>query len=416
MRSRRRFGRALTAFTAGVGGLALAAGAAAGASPPKPASDSGQHQVVVKTEYACTSGEGKTVQKLPAEITATVPTTIGAGEPVKLGDLALSFALARDAVPTTPPPTGTSGEPSTVVTARGSATIDIGATMTGKRGTTPVKLSIGDTAVNSAGDTAFTARGSATITTGAATGAISLDLGAPVITIGSGTAEATFTCTADHPAALTSVLVRTTDGKLPESPKPPAGKQNPGPGTIAQALGDPRYLYIGLEPLKVNGYSTVKKAKTRLNIETVMVNGVLGQPLELGLPLTENGDVLFPTLKANLLGFDFVPTSADVELLPVDFAGDNKMVPISVILREKDVTAHLENFVRIKNVKVNGVPLDVGPDCRTATPASIDLMSTQWDAVEEASSTRTRRPRTPSTAGSPSRSSPAAAGPNRSAR
>ncbi|GAA1983731.1 hypothetical protein [Amycolatopsis minnesotensis] len=384
MRSRRRFGRALTAFTAGVGGVALAAGAAAGASPPsKPSTDSVRHQVVAKTEYDCGTGEGAVAQKLPVEITATLPNFVEQGKPVKVDDLAFSFSLAHDAIPPSPAPTSTSGEPSTVVTARGSATADLGTTVAGKRTTTPLKLSIDDTPVNPAGTTTFTAKGGTAAAIGSATSTVLLDMGAPVITLGSGTAETTFTCTADAPTTLGSALVRTEDGRTPDNSKPATGKKTTplAAGGTAETLSEPGYIYFGVEPFKIDGYSTVKKAKTRLKIDTVLVNNIFGSPLETGLPSKQTGDLRFSVMKANLLGFDFVPTSADVELLPPDYEGGNATVPAAVILYPGDITSHLEVFVRITNVKVNGVPLDVGPNCRTATPASIDLTTTIWDPV-----------------------------------
>jgi hypothetical protein len=80
------------------------------------------------------------------------------------------------------------------------------------------------------------------------------------------------------------------------------------------------------------------------------------------------GRAELPPVTATLLAFRFVPVTATLnltELAPI------KIVSVSGITAlPYPITVHASTLVglRISNVKVNGVPLNVGPDCRTARP------------------------------------------------
>lgn len=376
--------RLLTATVLGMGGLALAAnGTLVGAAPEPPTADAGTHKVTKAVDYSCTSGDPAVSRPVKAGVAVTLPGSVAAGQPVRLRGAALTFSLPHDALPA----------PATPDTARritGAVMMELGTISNGKRTTTPLALSIPDTPLAMDGDTALTATGEATPVAKAVPGDLVVDLGAPSITLHVDTAELKMTCTAEAPAVLAIVSVPKA-GTKPGTPKPPAGRQS-GPGGSGGATTDllddpvpPPYFHQSVEPFGLTGWSTVRKVKAKLGIgPAVILDGVLHIPLS-GDPkdqTLQDGNVALPPTKGNFLGFDFVPTSADVELLPVDHDRGDRTIKVGLVLLNGPAVSHMETIVRIYNVKVNGVPLDVGPNCRTATPTKIDLVSDAWDASQ----------------------------------
>lgn len=75
----------------------------------------------------------------------------------------------------------------------------------------------------------------------------------------------------------------------------------------------------------------------------------------------------FPPAKSTFLTYGFMPTTATMELSQVGGPAvvHSHTLPTDTYPEWSTVTAQLS--MRIYDVEVNGVPLDVGPDCRTAT-------------------------------------------------
>ncbi|MFI1309933.1 DUF6801 domain-containing protein [Streptomyces albidoflavus] len=89
------------------------------------------------------------------------------------------------------------------------------------------------------------------------------------------------------------------------------------------------------------------------------------QPAEV--ELSYEGRRQTPPAQATFLTYGFVPTTATMVLeqagrmhLEADFYLGNPVTVVSTI--------RASLVLRLSDVKVNGVPLDVGPDCRTETP------------------------------------------------
>lgn len=87
------------------------------------------------------------------------------------------------------------------------------------------------------------------------------------------------------------------------------------------------------------------------------------------------GEPVLPPITATLLAFRFVPVTATLlirELSPIIIISASGITappfPISVV-----ATAKVS--IQITKVKVNGVPLNVGPHCRTAKPVSLKLFA-----------------------------------------
>ncbi|WP_409463750.1 hypothetical protein [Amycolatopsis sp. GA6-003] len=97
------------------------------------------------------------------------------------------------------------------------------------------------------------------------------------------------------------------------------------------------------------------------------------------VPLT--GKLSIPVTESYFVAFRFMPATATVELVPAgDVTGSTQVLTgkdanckktQTNLCADSEVTAKV--FVKLSNVKVDGKPLDVGPDCRTAQPAEVTL-------------------------------------------
>ncbi|MCP3803868.1 hypothetical protein NLX83_31825 [Allokutzneria sp. A3M-2-11 16] len=79
------------------------------------------------------------------------------------------------------------------------------------------------------------------------------------------------------------------------------------------------------------------------------------------------GDLILPPSPGYFIVFGFTPATSTVDFIP-EGRTVGKIVR-GVLNTVSKVT------IRLREVKVAGVPLDVGPNCRTATPVVIELTS-----------------------------------------
>lgn len=90
-----------------------------------------------------------------------------------------------------------------------------------------------------------------------------------------------------------------------------------------------------------------------------------------------NGKPQMPPARSTFLTFGFMPTTATVEMSltgPINIETIYQSAPDPVTHRIPETTtstAHVS--IRLYDVKVNGTPLDVGPDCRAVRPMSLVL-------------------------------------------
>jgi hypothetical protein len=94
--------------------------------------------------------------------------------------------------------------------------------------------------------------------------------------------------------------------------------------------------------------------------------------------LEYHGQPVLPPARATLLGFGFVPVSATIQISEI---GSLNLALISCAPTNKCPNPPPKNValffglvsLRISHVDVNGVPLDVGNHCQTATPFNLEL-------------------------------------------
>jgi hypothetical protein len=87
-----------------------------------------------------------------------------------------------------------------------------------------------------------------------------------------------------------------------------------------------------------------------------------------------DGQPMLPPAPGSFYSFGFVPTTATMQLTQIGLAN----VDIWVMTNGSSglATARLKLSARIFDATVNGVPLDVGPNCRTAVPIDAVLTAT----------------------------------------
>ncbi|MGA4954699.1 DUF6801 domain-containing protein [Streptomyces lavendulocolor] len=114
-------------------------------------------------------------------------------------------------------------------------------------------------------------------------------------------------------------------------------------------------------------------------------------PRDDGLVFTMYSDATFsyggkpqlPPVPSTFLTFGFMPTTATAELTldaPMEIATGSYFSPDGQFSEVTKATAKL--WVRLRDVKVNGTPLDVGPACRTARPMDLSLTGRGWYDAE----------------------------------
>jgi hypothetical protein len=99
------------------------------------------------------------------------------------------------------------------------------------------------------------------------------------------------------------------------------------------------------------------------------------------VPVT--GKLSIPVTASYFVTFRFMPATGTVELVPAgDVTGSTQVLTgkdtncrqtRTNLCADADITAKV--FVKLSNLKVEGKTLDVGPDCRTARPAEVNLKS-----------------------------------------
>ncbi|MGD9483278.1 DUF6801 domain-containing protein [Streptomyces sp. TRM70308] len=82
------------------------------------------------------------------------------------------------------------------------------------------------------------------------------------------------------------------------------------------------------------------------------------------------GDIVMPPSTSTFVNFDFMPVTARVEL--------DSLTPATIVMVQRTgeptrTTVGYDLQVRIAEARVNGVPLPVGPDCRTSEPIPVRL-------------------------------------------
>jgi hypothetical protein len=365
--------------------VALAGPDTAGAQPE-------EQKIDTDVPYQCDRPDG--TWHVVLRVTATFPAQGAIGEPVQPADVALALSVPPEAFTSL---TGAVSATSAVKLETGIAQGDMTASATwNATQAQPVPLEAngstvftGTTApepvtVGAAGDLSFTAGGlSATLTgwdaDGAATEPATVDL----------------TCVPESDAALAVVPVAKPGDPTFEMPKPEikVGSRDAAPSVSAAGTPPPECHKIPPPEGVTNyqsycanmaGYANVNKLHTSVlqpaGLFNISAGSFAGNCDGIRLKFCSkntvlpnyNGEPKLPPAPGSFYIFGLIPATGSMQLTQLGIANVDIWFQGSAGL----ATAKLQVSVRLFDVKINGVPLDVGPDCHTATPIDVVLTAT----------------------------------------
>ncbi|MFE0021228.1 hypothetical protein [Amycolatopsis sp. NPDC059021] len=160
-----------------------------------------------------------------------------------------------------------------------------------------------------------------------------------------------------------------------------ASSADPAPGAVAAAPQAPAAdfrlpfgFYVGDEQQPTTSH--VAKLGSDITFPQGRFDGaILG--MSGRVPIT--GKLSIPVTSSYFVSFRFMPATGTVELVPDgDSTGTVLILPSdqckavgTSLCADSEVTSKV--FIKLSNVKVDGKVLDVGPNCRTAQPASVTI-------------------------------------------
>ncbi|MGW5717019.1 DUF6801 domain-containing protein [Amycolatopsis sp. NPDC003865] len=385
----------LTRRTATRGALALlcavsvSTGAFTGtgsAAPGTAAADAGKGgREVAKTVAAtCPFADPVGPLKLDVKTEATLPASMTTGKPATIDGLAVSFSLPRAAAQQLL---------GAATTLEGGLTFQLLLEQGKVKDTLAVPLTIAATPLPAEGDLPLTAKGKLPAFSPSAAGLLKIRLTAPKLALGPTGAPPEqpaqqVPCTADTGQDLSFGSVAVLAATAPPSGKPlPGKKATPAPqpgGTKKHSLLDDEppvdenvTLVLPLQPNQIDNTATIAKTGAKIHSKpAALVNGVWFRiTTPDGFPIRSEitGEVAFAPVTVSYLGYGFLPITATVEFLPADYRSGT-MIHSFGTLFDGILRNHLDVVSRLSDVKVNGVPLDAGPDCVSATPMPIDMI------------------------------------------
>ncbi|MEV0661413.1 DUF6801 domain-containing protein [Actinomadura luteofluorescens] len=354
--------------------------------------------------YACRLPSG-TSQDVGVRVRGTFPAEGTAGRPVQPGRVTATVTIPKAAVPEV----GALGGASVV----GAAELGVSVRQNGEAAaaawpglTTPA------TPVADGADLVLAASGDVPPVTPAGTGDLTFIAGELTLELSprdahggvprDAKAPISVGCepSGEHVLATVPVLRGPDTGTAPAAPAPPktappetgkrAAAEAPGgtPAECGKFTGPTDDWYSGC--VYLSGFSNV----TKLKGAAILNDPEFGRPALTNLvySLTDTGASVRQRFvsplrsRSTFLTFGFMPTTATMEmtqrpLKPGEDYGTFEAVS-DMQTGVQSVNAHMRMSIRISDVSVNGTPLDVGENCRTATDADIVLKGQMTSVLE----------------------------------
>jgi hypothetical protein len=151
-------------------------------------------------------------------------------------------------------------------------------------------------------------------------------------------------------AAALFVCILTT-GDAQGSPTPPP-VPSPPRGAEPQLTISVSYWVDGVSTVAKLG-SSLKIGRGRLDANVDLATGAI------------SGDLSLPSSVGHFLSFQFLPVSSTTDFIPDG--------PSTGTYQAGILDATTKVFIRLRDLRVNGTPLDAGPSCRTVTPAELHI-------------------------------------------
>jgi hypothetical protein len=369
--------------------VSAATGALTGTGSAAPGVDTPDTEAVQTAHRAfaasCPFAEPVGAVTLPMTADAKLPASVTAGTRATIDGFTVRVTVPRA---TALQLLGTDG-----TALEGGLTIDLVLEQGKVRDTLAIPLTFAATPLPAEGDLSLVAAGKVPDFSVTSSGATRLRLAAPRIALGPAKPAAAgatpepapqAACTApDQDLSFGYLVVASTVGPAePKTPVPgkPAPKV-PGGGKQHNLIDDPPpddtvTLRLPLLPNQVDNTTTIAKTGAKIHSNaSALVNGIWVQVTDQEgnqISGTITGELGFTPVTVTYLGYGFLPISATVEFLPDDYQ-HTKMISSKGSLVDGILYNHLDVRSRLSDVKVNGVPLDAGPDCVSESTISIDM-------------------------------------------
>ncbi|SEF35769.1 hypothetical protein SAMN05421837_108364 [Amycolatopsis pretoriensis] len=373
------------AVTAATGALTGTGSAAPGATAPDPGARYAAHRAFTAT---CPFADPVGAVTIAMNAEARLPASVRSGDRATIDGFTVRLGVPRTAALQLLGPDGTELE--------GGLTVDLVLEQGKVRDTLAVPLTIAATALPADGDLSLVATGKVPGFSVTSSGATKIRLAAPRIALGpaapaaSGTAPAPApqaTCTAAAGQDLSFGYLVVGSAAVPAKPVAPApGKPAPkvrGGGKQHNLIDDDPppddtvTLRLPLLPNQVDNTTDIVKTGAKIHSNAAaLVNGMWVQVTDQDgnqISGTITGELSFTPVTVTYLGYGFLPISATVEFLPDDYRR-GKEISSKGSLVDGILYNHLDVRSRLSDVKVNGVPLDAGPDCVSESTISIDML------------------------------------------
>ncbi|MEU0789333.1 DUF6801 domain-containing protein [Amycolatopsis sp. NPDC005961] len=335
-------------------------------------------KATASVSVTCPFADPLGARKLTAETAATLPAQAKTGTSAKIGAFSAKLTLPRDVALSYLPEGATAGS------LRGGVHVDLAVRQDDKADKVPVDLTVPATPLPETGDVTLTATGTVPEIALNTVGAVTFDVTAPTLSLEAVPPPDT---AATQPVPQIACTLdpdqQTTLGKVLVLPKTVPGTKQKQLAAAADAPGpgDPPTedeFAVPLSLVTIMTKSTVRKLGATVTADPAFLfNGLFILNLVDGTSRV-TGSTTFNPATTSFLGFGFVPVTATVEFLPVDYRNSKVIEIAGKITTDPDTGATFLNttlqvMARLSNAKVNGVPLDLGPDCVTADKVTLTL-------------------------------------------
>ncbi|WP_242546611.1 DUF6801 domain-containing protein [Amycolatopsis sp. MtRt-6] len=368
---------------AAAGLLSAANGALTGVGSAAPAPTAPPEKAAsASVSVTCPFADPLGPRKLTVETSATLPGQAKTGTSATIGKYSAQFGLPRDVALSLLPAGATAGS------LQGAVQLDLTVHQGERSDRIPVALTVAPTPLPETGDVTLTATGTVPEIAINTVGAVSFDVTAPKLALAAvpaADAPATPDASAAAPPAPPIACTLDPDQKatlgtvlVMPAPKPGA-EQKAGLGAAA-ALEDeppPNEYTVPLGLITIMTKSTVARlGATVVADPALLVNAFFTVDIDTGASRV-SGSAVFKPATTSFLGFGFVPVTATVEFLPVDWQ-NSKMIEVGGGLFTDDegytnLRTELKVMGKLSGAKINGVPLELGPGCVTKEPVSLEI-------------------------------------------
>ncbi|WP_158888889.1 DUF6801 domain-containing protein [Amycolatopsis anabasis] len=382
----RRMPRSRFVLAAAVVGLAAGfnsglAGAGSGAPGSSPGLEPVAETVSVAKllAYDCALGEAVDRNRVTAAITTTAPAWVRAGKSVRFGQFSAEFTFPEQLRPALGTPASVEGR------------VKLG--LSTRQAEVPFELPPANVPLPETGPLSLVSTGAVPPVDAGEPGELAISLAPPAITFGlkqadgtpSAPPEAGLACAlaADQDPLLAKVSVVRPGAEpapAPESGQPgtaevPGVPGTPGSPLNAQAQAAAARNVTFFTGQAVSGKSAVVKLQTSMRIGPGLAPHVSAVTPGGSAPGQLYTDSALPKSASPFYAFGFMPTTGSAEFLPPDDP-NGKLTSLTGTLKQGVLEImHTEAIIKLSDVLVNGVPLDVGPNCRTETPVKVAMAS-----------------------------------------